>query len=107
METPTGNPLSADQEFEAGFYCGASHAAPPSASNPTGTYITSSLPMVGGVTACPASQFGSTLLKVPAPNTENDDKNPPRIASRNLFDLAIGQDNIFQGDRYKWSVRSL
>jgi len=105
MEDPFGNPLSADQEFEAGFFCGASHAAPPSALNPAGTFITSSLPTVGGITACPASQFGSTLISVPRPGTENDDKNPPRIQQRNLFDLAVGDDNLFHGDRYKWSVR--
>ncbi len=105
MEDPFGNPLSADQEFEAGFFCGASHPAPPSATNPTGTFITSSLPTVGGVTACPAAQFGSTLISVPKPNTENDDKNPPRIGQRNLFDLAVGDDNLFHGDRYKWSAR--
>ena len=29
----------------------------------------------------------------------------PRIASRNLFDLAIGDDNLFKGDRYKWSAQ--
>ncbi|HTZ98802.1 MAG TPA: hypothetical protein VMB02_00630, partial [Candidatus Aquilonibacter sp.] len=92
-------------EFEAGFFCGPSHAAPPSATNPTGTFITSALPTVGGVTACPASQFGSTLISVPKPNTENDDKNPPRIGQRNLFDLAVGDDNLFHGDRYKWSAR--
>ena len=105
MEDPFGNPLSADQEFEAGFFCGASHPAPPSAGNPMGTFITSSLPTVGGVTACPASQFGSTLVSVPKPNTENDDKNPPRIGQRNLFDVAVGDDNLFHGDRYKWSAR--
>ncbi len=54
---------------------------------------------------CPASQYGSSLLKIPAAGTENDDHNPPRIASRNLFDIAIGHDNIFHGDRYKWSAR--
>ena len=37
--------------------------------------------------------------------TENDDHNPPRIASRNLFDLAVGDDNLFKGDRYKWSLQ--
>ena len=47
MEDPFGNPLSADQEFEAGFFCGASHATPPSPGNPMGTFITSSLPAVG------------------------------------------------------------
>ena len=54
---------------------------------------------------CPASQYGSKLLKIPAAGTENDDHNPPRIASRNLFDLAVGDDNIFHGDKYKWSAR--
>jgi hypothetical protein len=82
-------PLSADQEFEAGFTCNGVHATP-----------TTPLPF-----NCPASEFGSTLIKVPAPNKENDDKNPPRIQQRNLFDLAVGHDNLFHGDRYKWSAR--
>ncbi len=105
MEDPFGNPLSADQEFEAGFFCGASRATPPSAGNPMGTFITSTLPTIGGVTACPASEFGSNLVSVPKPNTENDDHNPPRISQRSLFDLAVGDDNLFHGDRYKWSAR--
>jgi hypothetical protein len=41
---------------------------------------------------------------VPANGAENDDHNPPRIASRNLFDLAVGDDNLFKGERYKWSL---
>jgi Carboxypeptidase regulatory-like domain len=106
MEDPFGNPLSADQEFEAGFFCGNSFPAPPSASNPTGTFITSGLvSSVPGVAECPASQFGSTLIKVPGINKEDDDLNPPRIAARNLFDLALGEDNLFHGDRYIWSAR--
>ena len=44
-------------------------------------------------------------MKIPAAFTENDDHNPPRIAPRNLFDMALGEDNIFNGDRYKWSLR--
>jgi len=82
-------PLSADQEFEAGFTCNGVHATP-----------TTPLPF-----NCAASQFSSTLIKVPGPNKENDDLNPPRIQQRNLFDLAVGHDNIFHGDRYKWSAR--
>jgi hypothetical protein len=89
MEDPFGNPLTADQEFEAGFYCGSQKATP-----------TTPLP-----NPCPASEFGSTLIKVPKPGTESDDHNPPRIASRNLFDIAVGDDNIFNGDRHKWSAR--
>jgi hypothetical protein len=84
-----GVPLTADQEFQAGFTCNGVHATP-----------TQPLPF-----NCPASQFGSTLIQVPSPNTENDDHNPPRIASRNLFDLSLGFDNLFKGDKYKWSLQ--
>jgi hypothetical protein len=84
-----GNPLSADQEFEAGFSCNGVRATP-----------TTPLP-----SACLASQFASSLIKVPAPNTEDDDKNPPRIASRSLFDLSVGHDNLFHEDKYKVSAR--
>jgi hypothetical protein len=89
MTDPGGIPLTADQEFQAGFTCNGVHATP-----------TVPLPFT-----CLASQFGSTLTKVPAPGTENDDHNPPRIAPRNLFDLAIGDDNLFKTDRYKWSAQ--
>jgi hypothetical protein len=90
--------LSPDQQFQAGLFCGSVHAAPPSASNPTGTPISPT-------GSCLSSQYGSTFLKIPAPGTENDDHNPPRVSPRNLFDLAIGDDNLLRGDRYKWSLR--
>ncbi|MGH9499721.1 MAG: carboxypeptidase regulatory-like domain-containing protein [Terriglobales bacterium] len=79
--------LTADQQAQAGLFCGSVHASP-----------TTPLP-----SPCLASQFGSTLVQIPAPGTQNDDHNPQRIASRNLFDLALGHDNIFHGDRYKWN----
>jgi len=41
------------------------------------------------------------LLKIPAPGTEDDDRNPPRIAARNLFDMSGGWDNLFHADRFK------
>jgi hypothetical protein len=43
-------------------------------------------------------------MSIPKPGTEDDDHNPPRVAPRNLFDLSVGHDNIFNGDRYKWSL---
>jgi hypothetical protein len=91
-----GTPLTADQEFESGLFCGSQRATPT-------TRIGMSVPGVPAL-ACPVSQFGSTLLQVPAPGTENDDHSPPRIAPRNLFDVAVGDDNLFRGDRYKWSL---
>jgi hypothetical protein len=45
------------------------------------------------------------LLSIPAPGKEDDDKNPPRVAQRSLFDLAIGHDNLFHGDKYKISAQ--
>jgi Carboxypeptidase regulatory-like domain len=90
--------LSPDQQFQAGLFCGSVHAAPPSAAHPIGVPISPN-------DLCPASQYGSTQLKIPAPGTEDDDHNPPRVASRNLFDLAVGHDNLFRGDKYKVSAQ--
>jgi Carboxypeptidase regulatory-like domain len=84
-----GVPLTADQEFESGLFCGSQRATP-----------TVALP-----NPCPLSLYGSSLLNVPKPNTEDDDKNPPRIAARSLFDVSIGHDNIFRGDKYKVSLQ--
>lgn len=84
-----GVPMSADQEFEAGFICNGLAATP-----------TTPLPF-----NCPASEFSSKYITVPAPGTENDDHNPPRIQPRSLFDIALGEENLFHGDRYKWSAQ--
>ena len=81
--------LTADQEFQAGLVCNGQRATP-------------TLPLPS---SCPGSQFSSTLVKIPVPGTENDDKNPPRIAPRHVFDLAVGDDNLLMGDRYKLSVQ--
>ncbi len=85
--------LSPDQQFQAGLFCGNVHATPTTPISPN--------------SICPASQYGSTLVKIPAAGTENDDHNPPRIAPRNLFDLSVGDDDLlpFHNDAYKWSLR--
>jgi Carboxypeptidase regulatory-like domain len=89
MQDVVGNPLTADLEFEAGFACNGVKATP-----------TVPLPSV-----CPAYEFTSKLVNIPPPGTENDDHHPPRIQHRSLFDLAIGHDNIFHGDKYRWSLQ--
>jgi len=86
--------ISPNQQFEAGLFCGSVRATPTSP-------ISSAL----GPNLCPATQYGSTFLSIPAPGTEDDDHNPPRVAPRHLFDLSIGDDNIFRADRYKWSLQ--
>jgi hypothetical protein len=93
--------LNPNQQSQAGSFCGPIPALRPSASNPLGVPLGSSL----GTNLCPASQYGSTLLKIPAPGTGNDDKNPARIAPRHLSDLALADDNLFHGDQYKWSAQ--
>ncbi len=80
--------LTADQQMQAGLFCG------------------NQLPtLTAPLTTCAPAQYGSTLVQIPAPGTENDDHNPPRIKPRNLFDLAAGDDDLFHNDRYRWSLR--
>jgi hypothetical protein len=81
--------LDADQQAAIGLFCGSNFAT---LGNP--------------ITSCaPGTQHGATRIMIPADGTENDDHNPPRIAPRNLFDIAAGEDNLFHGDHYKWSLR--
>ncbi|HMD07481.1 MAG TPA: TonB-dependent receptor [Candidatus Acidoferrum sp.] len=87
----TGLPLTADQEFQSGLTCDGKLAAPS--------------PLGAALATCDAAGLGSIYLKVPAPGKENDDHNPQRVAPRSLFDASVGEDNLFHGDRYKWSLR--
>jgi hypothetical protein len=81
--------LTADQEFEAGLTCNGVKATP-----------FTPLP-----TPCLASEYSSKLVKIPAPNSGDNDHNPQRIQPRNLFDVSAGDDDLFHNDRYKWSLR--
>ena len=83
-----GVPLTADEEFQAQFICDGQKATP-----------TQALPSV-----CLASQFSSSLINIPAPGKGNNDTDPQRIAPRSLFDASIGEDNLFHGDKQKWSL---
>jgi hypothetical protein len=80
--------LSADQQFQAGLFCGSVRAT-----------------LTAPLTTCAPSQYGSTLITIPAPGTQNDDKNPARVAPRHLFDMSVGDDNLFRADKYKWSLQ--
>ncbi|MDR3744899.1 MAG: TonB-dependent receptor [Acidobacteriaceae bacterium] len=78
LQDASGIALTADQEAQAGLAC-----------NGVAASLGHPLP-----STCLVSQLTSSLLKLPAANTENDDHNPPRINSRNLFDLSFGEDNL-------------
>jgi hypothetical protein len=83
--------ITPDQQFQAGLSCNGVFATPTTPISPN--------------SLCPGNEYASKYVKIPAPGTENDDHNPPRIAPRSLFDLSVGQDNLFKGDKYKWSLR--
>ena len=91
--------LNADQQTAIGLFCvdsgGIMHAA------------TLSTPLaVGTGTICGANPLkaGSNLLNI-AGSTFDLDRNPTRVKPRNLFDTSVGDDDLFHGDHYKWSLR--
>ncbi|MDT8067812.1 MAG: TonB-dependent receptor [Terriglobia bacterium] len=79
--------LSADQQAQIELTC-------------NGVRATLTSPLSG----CPGSSLTSPLVRIPAPGTENDDKNPPRINPRHMFDLAVGWDNLLRHDRYRTNL---
>jgi hypothetical protein len=87
---PNGQPgvdlsgLTPDEEFQAGITCDGMAATPTS-----------------GFGSCDIAGYKSSLVQIPAPGTENDDHNPPRIAPRSLFDVSLGKPNIFHKEHYK------
>jgi hypothetical protein len=91
---PDGTPgidlsgLTPDQQAQAGLACDGVRAT-----------------VSAGFTTCDAAGLTSNLVSIPAPGTEDDDKKPPRIAPRSLFDVSVGDDNLFHGDKRRWSLR--
>jgi hypothetical protein len=79
--------LTPDQQQQAEITCGGARAT-----------------LTAPLTSCAPNQLSSPLLRLPAPGTENDDRNPPRIAPRNVFDMSAGWDNLLKRDRYKTSL---
>jgi hypothetical protein len=79
--------LTGDEQAAIGFHCG-------------NTYATLNSP----ITSCNTS-FGATRLVIPAAGTYNPDHNPPRIASRNLFDAEVGTNNLFHKEKLKTSLK--
>jgi hypothetical protein len=88
-----------DQQASIGLFC----------AGPGGQRIFATLtsPLSNDPASCGAAPTGTGAIrvKIPADGTENDDKNPPRIQPRHLFDVAVGDDNLFHGDRFRWSAR--
>jgi hypothetical protein len=80
--------LTPDQQAAIGFYCGGKVA---SLGNP--------------ITSCDSANWGTKQIRIPAPQTENDDTNPARVIPRHVLSLSTGVDNLFHTDRYRWTLR--
>ncbi len=84
------NFLDADQQTAIGLFCGPNVAT-----------LTS--PLTPAICAGQINN-GAKLINI-AGATFNQDHNPTRVTPRNLFDASVGEDNLFHGDHYKWSLR--
>jgi hypothetical protein len=80
--------LTGDEQQQMGLHCGADFA----------TVLTPLRSCSGAISA--------TRIRIPPAGTENDDRNPPRIAVRNTVDLSAGEDNIFHHERQSLGVRA-
>ena len=79
--------LTADQQQQILLRCGNAQAT-----------------LAAPLTSCPTGQLSSSLLSLPKPGTENDDRNPPRVAPRTMFDMAAGWDNVLHRDKLKTNL---
>ncbi len=81
--------LTGDQQQQIQLSCG-------------GVQATLSAPL----TSCAPQSLSSPLVKIPPPGTENDDRNPPRVAPRTTFDMAAGWDDILHGHLHSDKVKT-
>jgi hypothetical protein len=82
--------LTGAQQAAIGFSCGSAHP-------------TIDTPLTDA--QCTVSNYGATRLVIPKEGTANDDHNPPRIAPRHVFDIAVGTDNLFKRERFRTTLR--
>jgi hypothetical protein len=79
--------LTGDEQQQMGLHCGS-------------VFPTVSKPL----REC-AGAISATRIRIPPPGTENDDRNPPRIAVRNTVDLSVGEDNLIRHDNQSLGIR--
>ena len=80
--------LTADQQSVIGLYCADERAT-----------------LSHRIAACSSPIYGAERINILPPGAENDDRNPPRTKSRNLFNLSVGTDNVFHAERLRTTVR--
>ena len=80
--------LTADQQAAIGLSCGPDRAA-----------------LGHPIRSCSAADFGVARIDIPPPGTHNDDLRPTRVHPRNVFDAAVGHDNLLRTERYRLRAR--
>jgi hypothetical protein len=79
--------LSPAQQAAIGFFCGSQQST-----------------VSQGITSC-SGNYGASRLIIPAEGTADEDRNPPRIAPRHIFNLAAGTDNLFHTEHFRTVAR--
>jgi outer membrane receptor protein involved in Fe transport len=80
--------LTGAQQAAIGFFCGGERAS-----------------VNAPITECASTNYGATRLVIPKSGTADADHNPPRIAPRHLFDVAVGTENLLKTDRVRMTAR--
>ncbi|HEU5454037.1 MAG TPA: TonB-dependent receptor, partial [Terriglobales bacterium] len=80
--------FTADEQQQIGLFCGSVFAT-----------------LARPIRMCNSPHFGATRIRIPAAGSEDDDKNPPRIAPRHLFHAGIGFNNVFRSDKQQVALR--
>ena len=80
-----------DQQFQAGLFCGS--ACTPRPTTPDQSH-----------NLCPASHYGSTLVNDSGAGNRRTTTTIRRESPAKSVRSCVGHDNLFHGDRYKWSV---
>ena len=79
--------LTPDQQAQIDLTCGGQRAT-----------------LANPLISCAGNQLSSPLVKIPAPGTEDADRNPPRVQPRHTFDALAGYDNVLHNARYKMNA---
>jgi hypothetical protein len=81
--------LTPNQQSQISLHCGTAYATPTQA-----------------IRTCAAQDFGTDLIRIPAPGTYDDDRNPVRVSPRTLFDFSLGDDSVYRFERATLGLRA-
>lgn len=81
--------LTGDEQAQIGLHCGSVFAD------------------VGRpVRSCAAGSLQTTRIRIAPAGTEDDDRNPSRIAPRSVFDISLGEDDLYHHERQQIGIHA-